>query len=1339
MLSHLRFHRRAPSNPTSPLPDQLSSWEATAIHDHPQTAQDVSPRPDSRPRSSNSAQLPPVLPPIARVTSADSEFSFPISREPPRPVSQDSRHQPLTRPGNDAGKSGFIGGIALQNRMAAQTMGMQQQPSEPATQENLISRSKPPPPPINTGFTSRLTPVNNNKHSSFVTPTDLAQSSGIAGKRPAGARMASEPVTSTTAPETHKGKRGLPFLKNPMSSLLMRRKTAQPAPELQPLPDIQDPRIKGTKVHDFSAPRPKRVPTNNTTSPAVMHPSSDPDRPQSVGEQNGAPLSREQQTTASFDPRIIADLENHITKPTELDLVSPEAEQFSVRKPDRPPPPVPEKDASSVHTSSSTASRTYSVETAVMPRTTSSRRSTKSNHPSLSRASTRASVMSSIPKHMKSTSSRFSFDMIGSANQEKILEERHRQREQEKKTNDEAQGPRDSRYDEFDDDFDYDAMMDDDGLEERIPGVNADYEDEYDDYGVIEEEDPDNDQENFAGFVFQRSNPSSSLASPHTPGMLATPRDANGKVIGFALTKDTTPDLPPAASPLYLHDMSFSTQDVATAGLGIGQLTLGPEEKPHDAHSQVQSESQPLALDETQARTTQADELYFDDGLADELDFEHNDPPFDESIFDNLDTDQYGRPIPGAFALAQEAMKAAQQQQQQVSKRQSDEVTPSQVSGPSGASQSTAHTSLSTGLQAAEKAPEDEQRQATQQISSGIPGQDLLYQAALAAAAQKAAASGKFNRSESPPLPTELTVTSPTDSSVSFQPSGLDSTLDDYETNEYNANDYEAEDDYNPDDYESAGQYATYIDDDDFDDDVIAEANASALANDSDGFYGQEFGFYSAPLPQPHHGGHSHQNSTSSTGSTNNVPLSAENLFQYANGGYFGPSGAGLYRSKSGRVVSREPNLTPITERSEYSNRNSVMSLALPPIIGGEGAGGRSSSAGMPSSPGLAQLALMSSDDDTMSMSALMRLRSKAWGGSQASGLSSREGSPKSERASAMGPPNGPDGASSPFGGGSFGSGLPPYQHTRKNSNFSVWSANSDVGVAAGAGESGPGSPTVTMMMPQPQSYPQTPFGTGSGFTSPLAASPFPPPDAACPLQQQLYIPSPMTMPMPSAQSPAVGHNTCSPVLETDSEETGYEDEDDQDRTLTGLQPSPCPPMHLPAPNSVYPSWTNTPSQAQAAARMAMMGTANGHINGTGLSNFPVSSTIQTTTGGAVNSPGGGSSGPPSPQMLMRRPASASGSASATGFAHGNNSGKPGSGMGHRHKGSADSISYVREDLPGGDGENGVSGPGGDDFVGSSAGLGGGKTRWVMERRRTDESTGEVEILEREVVEAGRI
>ncbi len=125
-----------------------------------------------------------------------------------------------------------------------------------------------------------------------------------------------------------------------------------------------------------------------------------------------------------------------------------------------------------------------------------------------------------------------------------------------------------------------------------------------------------------------------------------------------------------------------------------------------------------------------------------------------------------------------------------------------------------------------------------------------------------------------------------------------------------------------------------------------------------------------------------------------------------------------------------------------------------------------------------------------------------------------------------------------------------------------------------------------------------------------------------------------------------------------------------------------------------------------------------------------------------------------------------------------------GAAAGHRHKSSADSISYTREEveveLKGYEGEAGpedlagggrpvgrpksrggvatAAGPGGGDPEGmgagqqsmhpaaidGAAGAAGNNnrlartTRWVMERRRTAE-TGEVEILEREVLEGGRI
>ena len=982
--------------------------------------------------------------------------------------------------------------------------------------------------------------------------------------RPGGARLASEPASmsaSSVAPEAQKGKKGLPFLKNPMSSLLMRRKTNQHISDVQPLLPEEpsyDPRIRGTRVHDFSAPRPRRI----ISGPEI--PAPIPAIPKEV----------EPNRTAETNIRS----NSYRSRP---DALPPLPEDRDAGH--QPVPPVPPKDGSvaSLRTSSSTASRATSMGASGLLASASSVRTTASRNISISGSSFRDS-RSAIPRHMKSTSSRFSFDMIGAANQEKLLEERHRQREQDKKTTDvNTNGPRDSRFDDLDDDFDYDAMMDDDGLEEKIPGVNADYDEEdipylNDDFGYEEEipginvdheeddpnaePDPDNDQENFAGFVFQRSNPTSSLASPRTPGMLATPRDAEGKAIGFALTKDTTPDLPPTASPIFFRDLSLLPKSSdGSPGLGISS---GPIAQPEPEEKSLET------IQQAPVEGRRNDDLYFDDGLADELDFQHEGPAFDESLFDLEDTDRFGRPIPGAFAQAQHAMMVAQQP----SKRGSSEVTSA-----TAPSESTAHTSLSVGQLPAQSTIEKEfgdevsPRQPAPNLTQGlsVSGQDLAYQAALAEAAQKAAASGKFRRSSSPPLPAELTITSPTDSFPSRKHSDVEESLDDYEDDPFSQS---------LDDYE------------DDDDAIIAEANASALAFDSDGFYGQEFGFYSTPITQ-----HGHHSAPSSSNGSN--ALSAENLFQYANGGYFGPAGQGLGRSTSGRIVSREPNLTPITERSEYSNRNSIMSLQLPPAIGSDG---RSSAMGM-QSPGLAQLALLSSDDDNMSLSALMKLRSKAWGGSQASRNSSREGSPRSERAPFM---NG-DPSSSPWGAppgtGFLGTTAHAlnHGHGRRGSAFSLWSSSD-------AGESGAGSPTLVV--------------------APLVL----------PLSPPVPVP-PMYSPAMSGNAqgsgPANGGTACSPVLE--GEEGDYETE------------------------GIDGSLSNWPS---------------------GLPSSPPVGTEPTSPTTTM-----------SPQQQWRPT------------------------VGHRHKGSADSISYVKEEEP----ES-------------------GGTRWVLERRRTAES-GEIEILGREVVEGGRI
>jgi hypothetical protein len=99
----------------------------------------------------------------------------------------------------------------------------------------------------------------------------------------------------------------------------------------------------------------------------------------------------------------------------------------------------------------------------------------------------------------------------------------------------------------------------------------------------------------------------------------------------------------------------------------------------------------------------------------------------------------------------------------------------------------------------------------------------------------------------------------------------------------------------------------SYLEDgyDDEDDDVVAAANAEALAYDDSGFYGQEFGFYARAR-------------SNSAGSANGQALEA------VNGGFFGDDGDDPLRRQN---FSHEPDLTPITERSEFSARNSFINF----------------------------------------------------------------------------------------------------------------------------------------------------------------------------------------------------------------------------------------------------------------------------------------------------------------------------------------------------------------------------------------------------------------------------
>ncbi|KAG5977160.1 hypothetical protein E4U55_007006 [Claviceps digitariae] len=965
MLSHLRFHRRGASTPSSPVPEHQPSFSPLGSNEQPH-APDSALSYDANSKSASSPHAP-LLPSIAGVVSSESDLR--CQRRNTAGLTSECRPQQAQRLSYN-GDSGFIGGAALQNYrrdVEAQQIPTRIDDADRASNRHFEDNSRNShhkPQEVAAEFPPNLQNPHMKKVMSFSTPTDLQASHSFnLGRRPAGARPPPEPPIPISNPpaaasvETQRTKKGLPFLKNPMSTLLMRRRNNQSAPDLRPLPmkkkdeePAYDPRIRGTRVHDFSAPRisrgahmtrysaPQITPqvTVDTGSTAVQQTlpasSSDVTRTSSkeqndvVQSLNGSLRSRSSRTVKNIS-RNTSCSSVYSSSDSGLPVDVDAATRCSLEK--EKEGSIPRRDVSIGAAHEPTATKTR------LP--SSSARSSRSKNLSLSEIS-----ISAIPKHMKSTSSRFSFDMTGAAKQEKLLEERHRQRELERKTTGD-ESIRDSRFDEFDEDsFDYDAMMDDDGLEEKIPGVNADFEyEDFPEYDCADSEaDPDNDQENFAGFVFQRSNPVSTSASPLGSGMPLTPQSAGDNAIGFAIPEDTT-----EASTFPISAQTHSLNQMDDFKKSASELDV------HDCTSNALSQ---LDIGE---------DLYYDDGMIgleeDEGDamsrnnnmvsLETDVQPFDESIFDDDDTDQFGRPVPGAFQHAQSLRRAAQQSD---SKRETDS-TP-RPSGPSAISRCTPHASLNAddvvaheGHPTLREDTGDASQPQDAQVHDDGAKSIAAYQAALAAAAYRAAASGKFQRSSSP-------------SSVSCH----------------------LEDDHIPttdeDDEEETHGFGDVDDDFDLGDDaIIAEANASALANDSDGWYGQEFGFYSAP-PSAH--------ATSHAAST----YSSQD-YEYANGGFFGPGGThGLHRSTSGRLISREPNLTPITEKSEYSNRNSLMSLGYPPI---------STSTPAVQSPGLAQLAMMAdSRDDNMTLSALLRLRTKAWGGSQASLASSREGSPRSDR-----------------------------------------------------------------------------------------------------------------------------------------------------------------------------------------------------------------------------------------------------------------------------------------------------------------------------------------------------
>ncbi|OQE43430.1 hypothetical protein PENCOP_c003G03776 [Penicillium coprophilum] len=729
----------------------------------------------------------------------------------------------------------------------------------------------------------------------------------------------------------HKSGKAMLHLLNPMS-LLARRRSSQMVSSraedikiknrnVPAMPDDYDPRIRGKIVHDFSAPRPRRnlsaiqrdtVVNGQDTSPQIpsqplgarwndqakRHSDHSPVFKEHFEDQNVLQVENKGYLQSSLLtgqsqlgpdsslPVFARNLPSHIPEGTDIsEQLEPKAAE---------PPSSPPKAISHAHPQ-------HPQDQDTIPNVPFN--------------------PSALPRHLKSNASRFSFDMSGveSSSQEKMLEEKHKAKEASRRMED-------GYFDDFDEDFDDDMMDDLDGLEEKIPGVNADADDDdFDDFSVSQN---NNDTE------------AKSWAIPELSPVVGSPITA----------------APPA--PTNTSHFTSHLSESRKSDDGPSQQLLG--ENPSllartDATSTI---SQVPAVKQATQILDDDDDLYFDDGDFGDLAADNQDGGFDESIFDDVNSHLYERkPVAPVVPLP------------------TDSVAPGGNDSPPGKESPVAERGVQ-GLQHMPSVASD--YRVTGSVKRGPLGEpipnmgparahggvlteqnlDILHNA-LAFAANEVSYSGRFERkfsmSEASQGQDSAAQTSQT---IDSQP-GLIS--DDSRISQAaDAMTFEdVFDDQVYDDQVYDDHFYNDYDDSYLDDAIVAAANAEALENDDDGFYGQEFGFY--------------------------AQADGNGASELTNGGYFGPRRVeGITRNHSSRGKFQEPSLTPITERSEWSTRNSMISV--------KAHGGTHPNSAL-ASPGLAQLVDMGNLDDEMSLSALMKLRRGAWGGSNGS-LRSSAGSP---------------------------------------------------------------------------------------------------------------------------------------------------------------------------------------------------------------------------------------------------------------------------------------------------------------------------------------------------------
>ena len=845
--------------------------------------------------------------------------------------------------------------------------------------------------PINTSYDSikpsAIPPQNVPRPISTESSIDIPQPHRPPPPPPTSTRSSQSDALSTN-PGRH-GRTKLNLL-NPRS-LLARRRSSQVVMEATldkaiqtknsgtpsvGLPDDYDPRIRGKVVHDFSAPRLGRTYSPNDTSFSTSERSKaqelqntnqrrlSPNFNSFSSPEEDSPNNLEREHTPIFKEHFDDDIElrQSMRSGTAKHGASTFMYQVSLAEshPDPDPSSIPAFARNLPARVSTEVEGNYSPlaapksppdighETNLIHR--ASPEVSAKPSPPISSPKTRSRASSNsdapfqsagLPRHFKSNASRFSFDLagVGSSAQEKLLEEKHRLKAKRNAQEREADTDfaDDILHDVENDDDSYNSEDidedDDDAFEERIPGVNAD-----------DDEDPALPVLNRDMESFHFTSPTkSSLTSPPSPlstdrTSLPTPQDHQNQPIGFATSK-LSPSLKPQSS---LRTSRNSLESRSTRGLALDfNAGISPETRsdPLEGEDSLSNPpTAPLAGLPLSQNHYQDDDFYFDDGMIEDLGGTDT-GAFDESVFDDDTSRKYSlslrvrEPTQGNYYNNKRELgrHSSFQREEEASQPRSSECD----------------DRLDTGADVAQLEKQSsflqmkrENRASFNQATDLTQDNLAAYHDALVFATNRAALNGEFNRRQS----------SDTQNKEGYPDDVPGMTPDDGRGSQ------EINDSFLNPKVLSAEDFD--FDDELSDDPIIAAANAEALENDDDGFYGQEFGFFAR-----------------ATGSG-----------EYANGGYFGPHGVeGIGRSHSGRVNFQEPSLTPITERSEWSNRNSAISLAM---LGYP----QPAQPALPS-PGLAQLAdMLPLDEDNMSLSALMKLRRGAWGGSTTS-LHSSSGS----------------------------------------------------------------------------------------------------------------------------------------------------------------------------------------------------------------------------------------------------------------------------------------------------------------------------------------------------------